>query len=99
MDTLQRQHLFDKLEEGLSQIKKEFIDDYNQDYSDLQDEVSELGEKIEELEEKLEEAESDSQHWEDKADRAAKILLDLIENEHGEDQLNEKINEAYNILS
>lgn len=99
MDTLQREHLFDKLEEGLSQIKKEFIDDYNEDYGDLQDQVNELEEKVESLEEKLQEAEYDSQHWEDKASRASRIILELIEDEHGVDVINEKLNEAYNILS
>lgn len=69
------------------------------DNSYLQDQVYELEEKVDSLEEKLEEATSDAQHWEDKADQASKILLELIDNEHGEDQLNEKLNKAYNILS
>lgn len=91
--------LIEELRDHFRKNKLNHVFDDVTDCSHLQDEINELEEKVESLEEKLEESNSDAQHWEDKADRASRILLELIDNEHGVDQLNDKLNEAYNILS
>src|SRR5687767_15957462 len=81
--------LIQELKDHFRKIKLSHVFDDVSDSLYLQDEVYELEEKVDDLEDKLEEATSDAQHWEDKADQAAKILLDLIDNEHGEDQRND----------